>query len=1149
MSLDTTEEGVLLNQILQAKGGAQPLIEGINHFVNHRIPKIIEAKTITTVTGKVITLSLPKFSRPTITDKNNGNKPVTLWPAEARIRTLNYMAKLFVTVTFNERNPNTGALVPIPGQQIDMMLGKFPVMIGTELDNLSTITKEERVLKGEPEKDPCGYFIMHAERLLLNIERLRTRSPFLYEDKGKYNVRYTSKSLFDSTIVKILEDHDDMMVFFSGMKQTSKVNIFTIFYILGLEPYGEESTPDRAFKIMDTFIADSDPVRLARRKKELRQYLQITTAAFMKTTEGSRREKICSIMSGFFERTALVKSPNQFKEIQDIVGIGMFKNITYPPFPVNKTQQQFEQDLNGVFYAKIRMLAYMIVKYVDFKNGYRKPDDRDDWGNKMIEDASVHMETKFIEIYNVIMNAAEKKIINSKVETVANIKAMFDNSTMEAMYNKAFVSGMWFGAKTTNSTVVVDMFSRETLLSSHAHIKRISAPSNRQASIRPKRMVKNTQWAIIDPAATPEGVAVGLVKEAAITTYISLERDESIVHNLLNGYYSVIHSPEKMHSLFLNGVHLGYCNTREVRAKAMNWRRTQQIHFDTGIIMDVQSDLWIYTTSGRMCRPILIVETDEKGFSQRVIDKKNLKGASLQELMKNGALEYIDAAEQSHPDIFIATLKEKIDIQNENRRISETPLKDPHYTHAEIDPGVILGISTSVIPMSNMMPGPRTTYQASMGKQAMGPNSIRNELRYETTFKQLGTPGVPFAATESHERVGLDRFPAGANVVVAIMAMEGLNEEDSIVMNRASLERGLFRHTVYHSYKTVANMNEEIRIPDKNSARYAKLDENGIIRVGSIVVPGDALVGKVLRDTSDKKNVVTKDTTLYAEIGKEGIVDHIIKTDNPPPEGGILVRIRLRQVRLPVPGDKFASRYAQKGVIGKIVDEEDMPFISSGKFLGGIRPDIVFNPHGIPTRMTVSKLVEFLFGRITAATGKRINTTAFRKFDINTFMDYLSELGMNRTGKETFIDGKTGKPLEVQLFTGPVYYQILRHLVRDKAQARSTGAVQYLTRQPVAGIRKQGGLRYGHMEIAALVEHGSMSLLQERTSKSSDAYKFVVCKACGTFAHVNSETGEKVCRVCNRCDDSSLAMIEMPYSMKLLTQILAGSFIKLQFKF
>ena len=472
--------------------------------------------------------------------------------------------------------------------------------------------------------------------------------------------------------------------------------------------------------------------------------------------------------------------------------------------------------------------------------------------------------------------------------------------------------------------------------------------------------------------------------------------------------------------------------------------------------------------------------------------------------MREGAIEYIDIAEQEQVQIYIETVRnlrqKREDILNTTtryRQLQEDPTTPPkelksamvafqkiqqsmRYTHAEIDRTVILGLSAISMPFAEFNPGPRDTYQASMVRQALGGNSSRIELRFDTTTKTILEPGVPSVSTDAHEWLGLDEYPGGRELVIAITTYGGSNQEDAITFNQGAIDRGLFLMMIYHSYKTTISHNksfqERIRIPDypKTQAhRYSKLDpETGLVRIGAYVESGDCLAGKIIIDNATGQ---VKNDSLYVEIGKKGIVDEVYITEN---ETSKLVRIRLREMRKLQPGDKLASRYSQKGTIGAILPEDQFPWIvSDNPHLNGVRPHAIFNPHGVPSRMTLGKLYELLIGKVTAVNGERFNATAFRRFDINEFRRGLEGLGFSRSGKERMRVGNTGREMDVEVYVGTVQYQLLRHLVEDKMQARGTGTVQYLTRQPTSGIRKEGGLRLGKYLPMWMLKHLQVSIV------------------------------------------------------------------------
>jgi DNA-directed RNA polymerase beta subunit len=635
----------------------------------------------------------------------------------------------------------------------------------------------------------------------------------------------------------------------------------------------------------------------------------------------------------------------------------------------------------------------------------------------------------------------------------------------------------------------------------------------------------------------------GLSKDSAITTYGSLDRDDTKIRNYLDGrqiipgariilynqqywiqmpddslkpfiqgyhqvpegvayYTEAVYSPipttQQKYPLFLNGVPIGFCNSTTLREQFILLRRFGEIWFDTGIILNSDKELKIFTNSGRVCRPLLVVD---KTTQKLMIEINGDQGKPLQVLMAKGDVEYIDVAEQEQIHLLIAEGVRRLTVSRDElpaaRQLYEDLLNDPNatpvqlqsslneierlhnqmkYTHAEIDPTVILGISAISMPFAEFNPGPRDTYQSSMVRQALGGNSMRNELRFDTNLKTLLEPGVPTVSTDAHEYLGLDEYPSGRELVIAITTYGGSNQEDAITINQAAIDLGLFLMMIYHSYRvticpTRNNCQEIIGVPDhppSQASRYSKLDKStGIVKVGMEVGPKDCLVGKTVICNGQIQN-----DSLYVERGKEGIIDEVYITTNV--DGCILIRIRVRELRKLQPGDKLASRYAQKGTIGAILPEKDMPWIvSDSPSLDGVKPHLIFNPHGIPSRMTLGKLFEILVGKATAITGERFNSTAFRRFgqptkpgeqpknSLDAFKDQLVKMGFSRSGKERMVEGTTGLEMEAEIYVGTTYYQLLKHLVKDKMQARGFGGVQFLTRQPMSGIRKEGGLRIG----------------------------------------------------------------------------------------
>ena len=1203
MSLATDEEGKLLRQIILAKGGSIPIIQSYDHFIYHQFSDILKSfevvissrnvivSGVNTLFREIAVFENPIFAKPTINDLKSDGTPRKLYPMEARRNGLSYMAQVYVTLTLY--TDVGGRREPKAGESIDrVFIGKIPVMIGSELDRLRGLPASERIKYGESDNDPMGYFIIKgSEKVLLNIEKLRTQKILLYEDQGDYIVRYTGQSLIDTSVVQVVENKSIIEATFDrmGIKKDNKINsinIFYVFFALGLR----QNTINQAIEIMYTFIVDNDKRKEAKRRKELLYYLQPTINMFLKQTTISGVpnqpnvvdvEQLFLLFSNKFKDPEIRNSEDRPTIISNIVAIHLFRNI-----PI--IRESNETIINSVS-SKIRLFSSMIVRYIDFMNGYADLDDRDSWSNKRIVDAGNHMKTAFVHFWKKMIDTVQKRVTANTLTNALQIKSAIVQTYMTEQFITAFSRGTWIGNRGKTETVIVDTLKRDNKLSAHAHLRRTVAPTNRRAKIRAKRMVHASGWGMICPTTTPEGEACGLVKAAAITTYNSLERDMYLIKRILDGEFDSKDTPKHylpnstgvyINPLYLNGIHLGFCEVNKTYKYLIQLRRTQQIYFDTAIVKNKYNELWVYTTAGRICRPLLIVDLKTQML---VIDIKKLRNQPLITLLDEGALVYIDAEEQLQPTVYIAeNVRNLRDKRNrlqrtqerydeimkdsnatpEEKRSSITALvqtkREAPYTHCEVDPTALFGIAASTIPLPEFNPAPRNTYQASMVGQALGPNNSRLELRFDTTARTIHEPGVPLFSTDAHETLGLDQYPAGKNVIMAITTYGGNNQEDAILFDKGAVDMGMFKMTIYHGYKTTISQSkgyqQKIQVPehpDTLSDKYSKLDlvemigdkpnpNYGIVKIGQYVKTGDCLVSKIVIDRQDSS---IKNASLYVDINKEGFIDDVFITENA--ESYKLIRIRIRETRNLQNGDKLASRYAQKGIIGDIIPTVDMPYIASGP-MKGIVPSIIFNPHGIPSRMTMGKLIEVITNKVAAVDGERKNATAFRRFNYQHFLEELTRHGYSKTGKERMINGKTGRYMDVDIFVGPVYYQLLRHLVQDKMQARGTGTVQFLTRQPISGIRKEGGLRFGEMARDAITQYGASNILQERMVISSDAYTAIVCQGCGTFAISNINRGVFECRHCE--ENATFGKVVIPYAYKLMTQILAAANIKITVK-
>ncbi|MEA3229681.1 MAG: DNA-directed RNA polymerase subunit B, partial [archaeon] len=535
-----------------------------------------------------------------------------------------------------------------------------------------------------------------------------------------------------------------------------------------------------------------------------------------------------------------------------------------------------------------------------------------------------------------------------------------------------------------------------------------------------------------------------------------------------------------------------------------------------------KDEVQVNVDAGRVRRPLVVVEDGKPLFTKEMASKLQDNEISLDELLKKHIVEYLDADEEENT--YIAVSREEVTKE---------------HTHMEFDSSLILGVAASVLVFPEKNRGDRLNYGSRMAVQAVGIPLQNFLLRDDTTYNVLVYPQAPLVKTDSMDAVGLESHPCGHNLVVAVSTFYGYNVEDALIVNKASLDRGLGRSIAYRSFVTEfrrywGGQEDVACIPDpsvkgyRSEEDYELLDEQGIINVETKVSDSGVLVGKTspLRFLGVSKEIKLglqnfRDNSLTVSSGNSGIVEKVIFTSDA--QGDKIFTVVVRDTKIPEVGDKLATRHGQKGVIGLVVPEEDMPFTADG-----IVPDIIMNPHAIPSRMTVGQLLEIVSGKVGALAGKRINGTVF-KGDEEKIRAALKFMQFRDDGKETLYNGITGEKMEAQILIGITYYQRLYHLVSKKMHARSKGPVALMTKQPTEGRSKEGGLRLGEMEKDCFIAHGAPITLKERFG--SDKVVVPVCKDCGVIA-INDHIKNKI--YCPLCKGDIIVNVEMAYAFKLL---------------
>src|SRR3989344_781884 len=581
-----------------------------------------------------------------------------------------------------------------------------------------------------------------------------------------------------------------------------------------------------------------------------------------------------------------------------------------------------------------------------------------------------------------------------------------------------------------------------------------------------------------------------------------------------------------MTDVYLDDVYIGTVEkAKEFVDKVREDRRTAKIPGIINIGYNEDFDeILIETSRGRARRPLIVVENGKSKLTDEILQKLQKNEMDWKDLVEQGMIEYLDATEEENSYV---SLKEE-DLTKE-------------HTHLEISPITILGVCTSIVPYANHGGSSRLIRGSKIQRQALGLYAANFLLRMDTDASVLHYPQRPIVNTFMHGVYGYDKHPAGQNIIIAIMSYQGYNMQDATIFNKGSIDRGLGRSSYFRPYlieelRYSGGLTDDVCIPDKEvkgykaEKDYRLLEKDGIIYTGAEVKEDDVLVGKTspprflgeLEEFSVAANV-RRESSASVKHGEAGKVDMIIMTENE--EGNRIVQVRLRDQRIPEVGDKFASRYGQKGVIGMLVSQEDMPFSSRGT-----SPDIIHSPHSIPNRMTVSHLIEILAGKVGSLAGRIVDGTTFDAEPEKSLRQELLELGFRDDGTEIMYNGITGERYKVRIYIGNMYYMKLKHMVANKLHARASGRIQLLTRQPIEGRSKGGGLRLGEMEKDCLVAHGASLLLKERFD--SDKTILPICEESGILAVNDEFRNRKYCLM--KGNNVAINNVELSYAFKLL---------------
>lgn len=1077
------------------------------------------------ILGQVRVNEKPRF-------KEYDDKYNVIFPNEARLRNLTYQTSVYVEVTKRDKLMESDGSETIVDEAIEkeVYMGKIPVMVRSTFCSLNSIDESERWEMKECFYDQGGYFIINGgEKVLVAQERMANNFVYVFQKKqpSKFSWVAEIRSQVDASnkppsqfAVKLYSKGQRRAGgTFSGGKVFGQT-------ICAAVPYINADIPVAILFRALNCISDKEILDRICYDPNDSHIMEAMRASLEEGTPFLSQEEALSYIGSRGQAGGVAKE-DRIRHAREILKRHFLPHIS--------TKDNCETQ-------KSYFVGYMVHRLINAHLGRMKEDDRDHYGKKRLDMAGSLLGMLFRNLFRRYVKEAGRylKTLADKGDPL-NISKAFKKDTITDGLKYALATGNWGtnAAGDVSKTGVSQVLNRLTFASTLSHLRRLNTPLQKSGKLTKPRQLHNTHWGMICPAETPEGQACGLVKNLSLMAFVSVGSTADRLKEILENYGTenlVSISPSDIHEstkVFVNGCWVGIHNDSEDLIRNIKkMRRNLLIPKEISIVRDIQNrEIKFYTDQGRVQRPLFIVENNilmlKKAHVHRIQNPDTREAMNFDDALKDGLIEFLDVEEEETS--MIAMNVEDL----ENRDYCST------YTHCEIHPSMILGVCASIIPFPDHNQSPRNTYQSAMGKQAMGVYTSNYQIRMDTLAHVLYYPQKPLVITRALDFLHFKELPSGCNAIVAIACYTGYNQEDSVIMNQAAIDRGFFRSAFYRTYSDTCKSGESFEIPDttvvgRRHGDYSKLDADGLIFPGKNVLGDDIIVGKTAlprksfdADYDNPINEIKKDDSTALRHSERGIIDSVVLTSNE--EGDSFAKIKMRAIRIPQIGDKFASRHGQKGTIGMTYRQEDMPYTQEG-----ICPDIIVNPHAIPSRMTIGHLIECLASKVACFKGEEGDATPFQDVTVEHISNDLHKLGYQKRGNEVMYNGWTGRKMDTHIFLGPTYYQRLKHMVDDKIHSRSRGPLQILTRQPTEGRSRHGGLRFGEMERDCMVSHGAARFLKERLFDVSDCYTVHVCKLCGLIAEANLRQQKYLCRGCQ--NSTEICQVGLPYACKLLFQ-------------
>ena len=1142
------------------------------------------------------------YGKPVIYDDNNAHY---MFPNDARLRNMTYGITIhydvdidFIYYIGDEKKTHDMTINKV-------YLGRFPIMIQSDLCILNGMSREIRFNAGECRNDYGGYFIIDGkEKAIIPQEK--------FADNMLYIRAYGEDDTYSySAEIRSVSEDSSKPIRTSSVKIVSPSPSYSNNQIVVAVPNVKKPVP--LFILMRALgvISDKDIIRTCLLDLEKNESM---IDLFIPSVHDAKK---------FFTQQNALQYISQLTKRGTISGVIEILSDYFLPHI---------GELN--FLEKAYFVGYMVQRLLKVYTKESKPTDRDNFRFKRVELTGTLIYDLFREYYLIqkkdisrkideeyyyhkgsykeddTLSRKEKKSLKQKPEASesnkykdnfiglieSNIKAFFKDRIVEQGFRKAF-KGNWGSEAHTKRLGAVQDLNRLSWYTFISHLRKINLPLDSSAKVVGPRLLNSSQWGFIDPIDTPDGGNIGLHKHLSISTYVTSGSSGNPIIKWIrtNTPLRLILecSPEQIANsskTFVNGSWIGVTDTPFELVKLLKlYRRNGILPVYTSLSFDIEhNEVYIYTDAGRLTRPIYYIEDNSLSYERKDIISSLEKNTISWENIISGFMTKSDEGYHtknnmiydltklyqnigdSREEVFNKLKKNQalvdyIDTaEEETSMIAITPddlKKNKYYTHMEIDPSLILGVMSNLIIYPENNPVTRNSFSCGQSKQAVSVYHSNYQMRIDKMGVILNYGQTPLIKSRYLDYINREEQPYGVNAIVAIMSYTGYNVEDAILINEGSILRGLFRTTYYSMYEAkeesskvtgmnnskFANIEKNNVIGKKKGYDYSFLDDYGLIRENTELNDKMIVIGKINSNLDNKESWI--DDSVKPKKGQLGYVDKSFITLGE--EGFNVAKVRLREERIPAIGDKMASRAGQKGTIGLIIPEADMPYLEDGT-----RPDLIINPHALPSRMTIGQIVESMFGIACVSYGGFGDCTAFQVKGSNydTYGPMLTKAGFNHTGNHIMYNGMTGEQIQSNIYMGPTYYMRLKHMVKDKINYRARGPNQQLTRQPVQGRANDGGLRIGEMERDGICAHGLAYFLNESFLVRGDEYYMAVCNKTGSIAIYNeaknlflSPYSDGPIKFHTNPDGTmniknltkfgrSFSLLRIPYSFKLLIQ-------------